>query len=289
MKIRLKDNQLEEIEGLSSEYPYVYHYANLSSTKIPWHWHEELEFNYVVSGTVKLITPNETYLFHKNEGFFINSNVLCTMEQEQPAVMDSHLFHPVFLYGHFKSVFATKYVEPVLQNKKLEILEIRGVNRRQREMLVKLKGAAYLQKRKDTEFQTRNLFSEIWLLLLEEMKQQEYREAPDTRMSQERIQSMMAFIQQNYQEKISLEDIALSASVSKRECLRCFRNCIHKTPFEYLQDHRIEMAKRLLRTTDLPAIQVGLQTGFSNGAYFGKIFKSVCGQTPGEYRKMQRQ
>ena len=82
--------------GLSPDYPYVYHYANLSATKIPWHWHEELEFNYVVSGKVKLITPNETYLFHKNEGFFINSNVLCTMEQELPAVMDSHLFHPVF-------------------------------------------------------------------------------------------------------------------------------------------------------------------------------------------------
>ncbi|MEE0419130.1 MAG: AraC family transcriptional regulator [Lachnospiraceae bacterium] len=289
MKIRLKDNQLEEIEGLSPDYPYVYHYANLSATKIPWHWHEELEFNYVVSGKVKLITPNETYLFHKNEGFFINSNVLCTMEQELPAVMDSHLFHPVFLYGHFKSVFATKYVEPVLQNKKLEILEIRGVNRRQREMLVKLKGAAYLQKREDTEFQTRNLFSEIWLLLLEEMKQQDFREAPDTRMNQERIQFMMAFIQQNYQKKISLEDIALSASVSKRECLRCFRNCIHKTPFEYLQDYRIEMAKRLLRTTDLPAMQVALQAGFSNGAYFGKIFKSICGQTPGEYRKIQKQ
>lgn len=96
---------------------------------------------------------------------------------------------------------------------------------------------------------------------------------------------MMSYIQQNYQNKISLEDIASSASVSKRECLRCFQISIHKTPFAYLMDYRIEMAEKLLKTTDLSVIDIALQTGFSNGAYFGMIFKKNCGITPGEYRK----
>lgn len=292
MEIRVRGNQLEEIEGLYADYPYVYHYADLKVTDIPWHWHEELEFDYVVSGKVKLVTANKSCEFGKNEAFFINSNVLCTMENvngSEPAVLDSHLFHPIFLGGHFKSRFSTKYLDPVLQNKNLDILEIRGGTGRQREILTKLKQAAYMQKTEDTEFQTRNIFSDIWLLILEEIKEVESRQMPVKQISQDRIQTMMSFIQQNYQNKVSLADIALSAAVSKRECLRCFQQCISTTPYEYLMDYRTEMAARLLKTTDAPVTWVAEQTGFSNSAYFGKIFKKAKGLTPGEYRKKNTQ
>lgn len=291
MKIKVKGNQIEEIEGLFADYPYVLHDANLWDTKVPWHWHEELEFDYIIKGSVRVVTPNKNYVFHANEAFFVNTNVLCTMESEdsgQPGSMDSHLFHPVFLGGHFKSIFATKYLNPVLQNKKLEILEIRGENKRQQKILAKLRQLSALQQKNDVEFQTRNLLSEIWLLLLEEIEDKERNSLPKKRVNQDRIQTMMAFIQQNYEEKISLEDIALSAAVSKRECLRCFQSCIHKTPYEYLLDYRIEMAEKLLRDTELPIIDIAFQTGFTNGAYFGKVFKSTCKKTPGAYRKSYR-
>lgn len=290
MDIRVKGNQLEEIEGLYADYPYVYHHADLKDTRIPWHWHEELEFDYVAGGELKLITANNHYVFHKDQAFFINSNVLCTMENGENgrAVIDSHLFHPVFLSGHFKSRFSVKYLEPVLQNRSLEILEIRGETQRQKELLKKLRQVSFLQKEEDTEFQTRNLFSEIWLLLLEEIRDAEKNEGKKLsvrQVSQDRIQTMISYIRQNYADKISLEDIAASAAVSKRECLRCFQSCIRRTPYEYLMDLRIEASQKLLKTTQLPIIGIAVQTGFSNAAYFGKVFKRETGMTPGEYRK----
>ncbi len=292
MKIRIRENQLEEIEGLSIEYPYAYHHVNLADTRIPWHWHEELEFNYISQGAVTLTTTNQSFQFQKGEAFFINTNVLCTMDvgiEGQGGFLDSHLFHPVFLGGHFKSIFSTKYLDPILQNKHLEILEIRGKNRRQIKLLELLRQVAKLQKEENTEFQTRNVFSEIWLLLLEEARETEHTGSAVKQVNRERIQTMISFIQQNYQEKLSLEDIARSASVSKSECLRCFRSSIHRTPFEYLLDYRIETAERLLRSTDSSVLEIALQTGFSNSAYFGKMFKEVRGVTPGVYRKMNQQ
>ncbi len=288
MEIRVRGNQLEEIEGMSVEYPYVYHHADMRETFVPWHWHEEVEFGYLTNGKMKIITANNTYLLQKNEGYFINSNVLCTMENiegEPPGILDSQLFHPIFLGGHFKSVFMTKYLDPVLQNKGLEVLEIRGGTEGQKKLLKKLRQVSYLQKTENIEFQTRNLFSEIWLLLLEEIQNQETVHLPRKTVDQGRIQSMMSFIHQNYQEKISLEEIAACADVSKRECVRCFQKCIRKTPYEYLLEYRVEMAQKLLRGTDMPIIDIALRTGFSNGAYFGKVFKKACGKTPGEYRK----
>ncbi len=286
MKIKIKSNQMEEIEGIRPDYPYVYHHVRVSETKVPWHWHEELEFDYVMEGKGKLSTPHGSYLFEAGEAYFTNANVLSTLENIGECIIASHLFHPVFLGGHFKSIFEMKYLDPVLKDKRIDVIEIRGKTENQRKILRKLRQAAELQKNQDSEFQTRNIFSEIWLLLLKEIQTLEYRNTPAASVSQERLLTMLTFIQENYQRKITLEEIAAEASVSKRECLRCFQTCIHESPFEYLLAYRMEAAKRLLKTTDLPIIEIAMQTGFRDGAYFSKMFKKDCGKTPGTYRKM---
>ncbi len=291
MQIHVNQNQLEEIEGLTMEYPYAWHHVNLKNTRVPWHWHEEVEFCYVAEGCTKVTTANRSYTFSKNQAFFVNTNVLCTMEHVETGtatILDSHLIHSVFLGGHFKSIFTTKYLDPVLMNKNLEILEIRGETPLQKKMIGLLRQAARLQQEKDNEFQTRNLFSEIWLLLLQEIQESESSRAAVKLTEQSRIQTMLSYIHQNYREKISLEDIAGSAAISKRECLRCFQSCIRKTPHEYLLDYRINTAARLLRTTELSVLEIAFQTGFSGNAYFGKVFKAALGCTPGLYRKKNK-
>ena len=285
MNIKVKTNQMEEVEGLHSDYPYVHHHALLGRTTVPWHWHEALEFNLVVSGTVTVSTTNQTCEFSPGEGFFVNSNVLAQMSGTPDAVMESHLFEPVFLGGHFRSVFETKYMSPVLQDRKLELVCFRGQTPWQRTILQKLRHLTALQQEPDNEFQTRTVLSEIWLQLLEELRQGEAADRPGVSGNQERLLTMLAFLQTHYDEKLSLEDIAASASVSKRECLRTFRDGIHQTPMDYLTDYRIEMAKKLLRTTAMPITQIALQTGWCSGAYFSKTFKEKCGVTPLAYRR----
>ena len=71
---------------------------------------------------------------------------------------------------------------------------------------------------KRQEFQTRNLFSEIWLLLLGELSSIEEYERPAVDLArQERLQTMLAFIWQNYQRRITLDEIAAAAHVGGRE------------------------------------------------------------------------
>ena len=166
MKLRILNDQREEIQGLYNEYPYAFHHVDLSKTIIPWHWHEELEFCYVQSGSVKVATAGQSQTFQKGEGFYINGNVLTSMTDAADCVIDSHLFHPVFLGGHFKSVYETKYLNPVIRNRNLDMLPIRGETAAQKQLLQKLRQLSQLQSQQDVELQTRNLLSEIWLLLL---------------------------------------------------------------------------------------------------------------------------
>ena len=286
MKLRIRTDQMEEVEGLQSEYPYVYHHVDLSSTVVPWHWHEALEFGYVVGGKVSVSTAAQTQTFSSGEGFFINSNVLTSMTNRERCVMDSHLFHPVFLSGHFKSVFETKYLDPVLQNKNLDLFPIRGQTEGQKQILRKLFLLSELQKKQDVEFQTRNLLGEIWLLLLEELKHTKIKTVA-TR-NQDRLLTMITFIQSNYAQKLSLSEIAAAAAVSTRECLRCFQTCIQQTPMDYLIDYRLRQAGKLLEKSDLSVSEIAMQTGWGSSSYFSKMFRRVYGKTPNAHRKAHR-
>lgn len=284
MKLQIGSNQMEEVEGLHNAYPYVFHPVDLQTTLVPWHWHEALEFDYVTEGCVKVCTTGQTHTFRTGEGFFMNSNVLVSMSGEGFCRMESHLFHPVFLGGHFKSVFETKYLNPVLQNKAIELVPLRGQTVEQAGILRKLRQLAALQQQADTELQTRNLLSEIWLILLEELRNMDPPDQDVNSRTRERLQTMMAFIQENLSQKLMLEDIAAAAAVSTRECLRCFRTGIRQSPTEYLIACRIGTAKKLLETTAQPVTELALRTGFNSPAYFSKLFKAHTGMTPNAYR-----
>lgn len=286
MKLRIQNNQMEDVEGLYNEYPYVFHHVDLSKTAVPWHWHEALEFCYLQSGSATVSTAGQTQTFQKGEGFFVNSNVLTAMADTGGCIMDSHLFHPVFLGGHFKSVYETKYLNPVLQNKQLDILPIRGETDTQRQLLQKLRQLSLLQNRENMEFQTRNCLSEIWLLLLEVLRNTQLK-APNTK-NQDRILTMLAFIQENYDKKLTLQDIANASAVSTRECLRCFRTAIQQSPMEYLTDYRLQAASGLLETTDLSVSEVAMRTGWGSSSYFTKMFRQLRGKTPNDHRKEYR-
>lgn len=239
----------------------------------------------MVAGQVKVSTTNQTQVFQAGESFFLNSNVLASMESDTDCILDSHLFHPVFLSGHFKSVFETKYLNPVTQNRNLDLIALRGNTEAQAQILRKLRQLSRLQAEPDTEFQTRNLLSEIWLLLLEEIKNADNSIFHAPQKNQDRILTMIAFIQENFAEKLTLEEIADSAAVSTRECLRCFKAAIHQSPMDYLIEYRVRSAKKLLETTELSITDIALQCGFNSNSYFTKLFHRICGKTPNAYRK----
>lgn len=285
MKLHIHNNQMEEVEGLHNEYPYAFHHVSLKSTEVPWHWHEALEFNLILQGSMKVSTAGQTQVFRKGEGFFINSNILAAMENETDCVLASHLFHPVFLSGHFKSVFETKYLNPVIQNRNLDLIPFRGKTAEQTQILGKLRQLSRLQEDADTEFQTRNLLSEIWLLLLDEIKNTDTQVFTSQPKNQDRVFTMIAFIHENFSEKLTLEDIAASAAISTRECLRCFKASIHQSPMDYLIEHRVRTAKKLLETTDHSITDIALACGFNSNSYFTKLFHRICGKTPNAYRK----
>lgn len=288
MELIIGSDHMQDVADVTAEYPYALHpLVSSAETRVPWHWHEEVEFSLVRRGALQVTVAGRRQVLEAGDGMFLNTNVLHAMAAADPdveTVWDSHMLHPVLLGGHYKSVFDSKYLSPVLKNKRCDLIVFRPDSGARQTLLALLAEAAEVQDQPDSEFRTRNIFSDIWLLL---MKEAEKQNAPPP-VSQERIQLMLAYIQQHFREKLTLEQIAAAAAVSERECLRCFRSCIQTTPFSYLTDYRIQVAERLLRTTDRSVTEIALETGFADGAYFAKLFRQARSVSPSQYRKNLR-
>lgn len=283
------ENAIEAIDGITYDFPYTMHERDLSNFTVPWHWHEELEFDYAYRGSIVIETINQTYTIYQGEAYFININVMNTKRRAADchvAIEHAHLFHPILLAGHYRSVFETKYLNPVLKNLSLEILIVREDSRSGKEFLKILYALTQLNGAADSEFEIRSLLSQAWKYLMEEIELQKKKLQP--LYIQDRTKDMLRYIHKHYHEKFSIADIASHVGVSEKECIRSFKNTFHQTPMDYLIHYRIEQAKRLLAETDEPVTDIAFMTGFQSSAYFTKTFRKLLTVTPTEFRKARK-
>jgi AraC-like DNA-binding protein len=102
-----------------------------------------------------------------------------------------------------------------------------------------------------------------------------------------RIVYAKLFIDNHFDEKIDLDNIADEAFFSKFHFIRLFNTIYKKTPHQYLTFVRIEKAKQLL-ATDINVAQVCYAVGFDSVSSFTGLFKRMVGQTPASYQSRQQ-
>lgn len=97
-------------------------------------------------------------------------------------------------------------------------------------------------------------------------------------------ETVMRWIEDHYQEEVSLERLAEETHLSKNYVSRIFHQETGSSVTDYLTARRIKEGCRLLETTTLPVEEIGIRIGFSNASYFVQLFKRVVGTTPLQYR-----
>ena len=93
------------------------------------------------------------------------------------------------------------------------------------------------------------------------------------------------FMNVNYMNKITLQDIADSVFLSPTYFSKLFRDDTGLTPISFLTQVRINMAKKLLSKPHVNVSKVHEMVGFENQSYFSRVFKKIENQTPNDYRK----
>jgi AraC-like DNA-binding protein/mannose-6-phosphate isomerase-like protein (cupin superfamily) len=251
-----------------------------SMGKIPEHWHNEMEIGIVTKGKIRLFYAAQETEIAEGEGFFLNTNVLHSMEKvgRYPGRYVSIVFHENLVKG--PKQINERYVSPVLCDSTRPCIFIKDA-----QMIALLQKAIQCFEKKNAayELEFRNDLNEFWLWLFQNHRFDGTKN--EENMENQRVNSMLRFIAAHYHENISMDEVAKSASISKRECYRCFKKKLGHTPNTYLNQYRLNRAAEKLMMSNKSIAQIGFECGFTTPGYFATKFKTMFHMTPSEYRE----
>lgn len=99
-----------------------------------------------------------------------------------------------------------------------------------------------------------------------------------------RLARVVEFMSVHFNRRLTLDELAAEAAVSKFHFARLFREKIGRSPLAFLADLRLGSAHRLLVTSDLPVATIGYECGYSSPSHFTAAFAARYGITPRAFR-----
>ena len=289
MQIITNQFQKELKQHGNEQFPFLVSYQKLSeyeSGSFMWHWHPEIEITYVQKGTMCYKVNHMVYHLKEGDIVFNNSGALHsgTMENQKDCAYIPVTFDSRLIYGFFQSTVNSKYVDPVIQDSMLPAICIdqsEPWHKPFREYLLRIIDLD--EKKPDFyELDITLCLQSMWRLLLEHITY-EPQASRENSLEYDRIKKILSYIEENYQNKITLNDIAGHIHLCESECTRLFKRHMNTTLFAFLQEYRIERSLEFLQD-DQPVSAVADKAGFSDPNYYSKVFAKIKGCSPREYR-----
>jgi AraC-like DNA-binding protein len=265
-------------------------HEQLSYFTNPWHFHPELELNWIIASSgvrfighsVERFESGEIVLLGKNlPHFWRNDADYYRQKSFQPAEAIITRFTEDFLGEKFFNLPETIALQRLFKKAGcgLKLMEpLRGNIARALQKLMHKEG-----------------FDQLIALLeiLHEMAQSDAMETispgyvhnPLHIKNNQRLTTVIAHLMANFTAPISLGHIAELANMNQAAFCRYFKQQTHKTITQYLTDLRINYACELLARNEQSVTQICFQVGFENVSHFIQVFKTQRNQTPLEFRK----
>lgn len=265
---------------LEPDFPFSLGEAN--NLEFPPHWHEEIEIVYMIEGNMQVGLDNKTYLLKPRDIFLIGRG-------------DVHHFTPhtepnqsiIIQFG--LSFFSTlpsymvdgRFVEPLLNagvpaHKAMEGQILTMVNE-------------YKEKEEGHEMALKARLFDLMVILVREIPMEPFSAREKNRQLSrlKRLDRVLEYIDENYDQKMGLEDVAAVANYSPYHFTRFFKDTTGMTFSEYLNSVRVKKAEGYLLDIDSPITEVAFKSGFNSIQTFNRVFKINKGCTPTEYREKQ--
>jgi len=100
----------------------------------------------------------------------------------------------------------------------------------------------------------------------------------------DRVEQLAAFIAERYRQPLTVAEIAAAAGLNPEYATTLFRKTTGMTLIDYVTEHRLSHAQRLLTTTRRKVLDIALDAGFGSLSRFYEAFTKACGQTPRAFR-----
>lgn len=245
------------------------------------HFHNEIELIKILDGKMNFTVENDTFTGTKNDIIFIDSERLhqTTPDNSQLTRILLIQFNPKQSYDNylFKLIDQSEKSFHLFDQNHRLYLELNN-------LLEQLSFEYHNQKKgyelylKSLLFALLGFFSRNQIILTESNEL-------DNSLIQ-KINPVIEYVETNYNQDISLEAAGKILNLHPTYFCKLFKEVTGISFINYLNFVRISKAEDLLIFSDKSITEIAYETGFSNIQYFNKIFKSIKGRTPREFRKI---
>lgn len=276
-KMRDKMNQillpqiLHETNLVSMEIHHNYHKLN--------HSHKELEIIYVMRGNIYITLVNDIQKMSEGNIFLLNSNEFHSIESVENSIIV--IIHINYLL--LTTLLNCKSL--IFQRELLRDGDIR------KKILSNIEELLYSYFHVNEEYKDLKIQEKTYKLCFELMAILKNHESYSLNCSQlnvegqnERLSDILLYLQVNYAEKISLEEVATMFSLSVPYLSKFFKKKMGETFLQYLNKIRTEHAISDLLYTQKSLTKIAYDNGFSNLPSFNRIFYELYKQKPLEYK-----
>ena len=261
-----------------------YHVTPLSPRYVmQLHWHTEYEIIRIMSGELELSLNDDVRTYKKDDVIFVTDGVLhggtpndciyeCVVFDLKILLKDNHA--------------CTKTIQDII-NHKIMVNPLLTENSETILPIVVNLFHALSRKKTAYEFMTQGYLYQLLGVIVQEHL---YEEANTYDIPQERlepIKNVLAYIEENYYNSISLDQLAHVAGMNPKYFCRYFKGMTGRTPVDYLNYYRIECACEMLSTQDLSVKETSISCGFNDESYFIKTFNKYKNVTPKQYLKVE--
>lgn len=249
------------------------------------HFHDVYEMYYLLAGERHYFIKDRTYRIAAGTFVFIDRYELHrTMNADNPAHDRILIQFSDDMLQSFGAEAAARLREPFRAVSRASVVPEEERERTEAQLQEML--AEYESGAADAELAIRGLL--VQLLLRQARRMEKHRgeeEAAGQAVAGGKISTIVRYIGEHYSEKVTLSNVAGQFYLNASYLSRMFKQSTGFTFSEYVNHLRIVEAQRLLRETDDNVIRIAERVGFDSIAHFGRVFKTIAGASPLQYRK----
>ena len=261
---------------LPASSPYVV-YTSTNSGCFPIHKHHEIELLYSPSSTtIELTVGEETHIIKGGELAVVGtlSPHGTKVSEDNCEIMVLEL-GPVFLKEHFQAMSDLD-----LSNPKIDLSSGDDVTGDLRRCLDEIY-AMYRGKIKKDELL---IIGNIYRICSHIIKLKSSEQSSKLKKDAKKLKKALNYIHTNYTSKITLDETADMVGYSKGNFCKAFKSATGLSFHAYLNNYRITNACYLLSNTEMSIGDIAESVGFPEFKTFCRVFRSIVGKTPTEYR-----
>jgi AraC-like DNA-binding protein len=256
------------------------------------HWHEEMEWIYLIKGQIKIEIDFKEYTIGENTLVCIPIGALHKIRTCGECLYYAYVFKIQMLQALIYDNCESDFIIPILNGEIAFQKVIKLEDSTQKVIFQELitLSRVYIDKEMAWQMEVKAslLKTMAYLIKYDKLENEELKTKGNLLERSEKIKKIITYLRTHMQDKVYISELAALISMNETYFCRYFKGATGMTPIEYLTHIRIEDAARMIRETDFKIIDICFMSGFENTSYFIRKFKEYKKTTPKKYSQLCR-